>query len=133
MIHRIFVYGTLRRDGVRSINVHFSPARFLSEASISGKLYDLGAYPGLSLVGSTSVAGEIFEIDDTVLHALDAYEGCYPDHPEASEYHRVSVLAKLPDETTLTCQVYEIANSKMSGCPEVPGGDWILHLQTRQP
>ncbi len=77
----LFVYGTLKRsvDGTRHRLLR--EARFADTASISGELYDLGAYPGVYRNGSSShrVDGELYELpslhSERVLEALDRYEG----------------------------------------------------------
>jgi gamma-glutamylcyclotransferase (GGCT)/AIG2-like uncharacterized protein YtfP len=51
----VFVYGTLRRGGARSMSVRFPESKFIAEGKVSGSLYDLGSYPGLLLNGSSSL------------------------------------------------------------------------------
>jgi len=130
-MHRIFVYGTLRRGGVRAIEVHFPPAEFVASAHVSGILYDLGPYPGLRLDGEQPVTGEIYQVDDAVLEALDAYEGFNPIEPELSEYQRRSVAAFLADGLSLDCHVYEMQFARTTGCSAVAGGDWIAYIESR--
>ena len=77
---RIFVYGTLRR-GAPMHGLLEGRVRFLGEASVAGRLLDLGAFPGLVTPGSEAdrVAGELFAIvegqSDDLLDAADRYEG----------------------------------------------------------
>ena len=67
--HLVFVYGTLRRGGVRAMSVRFPNSKFIADAKVSGNLYDLGAYPGLLLDESNSlVIGEVYEVDDEILN-----------------------------------------------------------------
>jgi len=74
---RLFVYGTLKRDGSRGPVLagqrHLGPARTLPCYA----LYDLGAYPGLvrdDRAGEV-VTGELVEVDDALRPRLDAIEG----------------------------------------------------------
>ena len=87
----LFVYGTLLR-GQRYHDAYLGGARFLEAAATAPtySLYDMGAcdYPALVAQGSTSVAGELYEVDAPTLAALDelgtgATEGTVrPESPE---------------------------------------------------
>lgn len=76
---RLFVYGSLKQGFHNA--VYLSDARFLgihaTDADYS--MYDFGTYPGVSIGGSTSIVGEIYEIDDQHLAATDRLEW-YPDY-----------------------------------------------------
>ncbi len=82
---RLFVYGSLlsgeshaaRLGGSRLVG----PARTVARYT----LVDLGAYPALLEGGTTSVSGEVYEVDSATLAALDEFEG----HPV--DYRRQSV------------------------------------------
>lgn len=84
----IFVYGTLRRGEYNN--------RLLSSAIFKGtfntvpeyELRNFGVFPGLMLNGSTSVKGEVYEVDDETLDYLDCHEG----HP--TFYCRSSIKLK---------------------------------------
>jgi gamma-glutamylcyclotransferase (GGCT)/AIG2-like uncharacterized protein YtfP len=90
---RLFAYGHLRRGqiGHRLLELE-QRTKWLGEARIHGRLYDLGDYPGLVLGGEDIVHGEVIDFDDAALWApLDAYEECDPDQPETSEYRRIEI------------------------------------------
>src|SRR5215217_1200295 len=73
--HLVFVYGTLRRGGVRAMPELFPGSKFVGVASVGGRLYDFGSYPGLTLGESGSpVAGEVYEVSEEVLKKLDDIE-----------------------------------------------------------
>jgi gamma-glutamylcyclotransferase (GGCT)/AIG2-like uncharacterized protein YtfP len=96
---------------------------FVSRCEISGRLFDLGNYPGL-LLGSGIVQAELYEIADTsVLQRLDAYEHYDPDDPESSLYIRRLVRLAQPD---CDAWLYEY-NRIVSGSPSIPSGDWKHH------
>jgi gamma-glutamylcyclotransferase (GGCT)/AIG2-like uncharacterized protein YtfP len=73
-MHRVFVYGTLRRGE--------SHAHLMAQAAYLGPhiteprytLCDLGEYPAAVSWGVTAIRGEVYEVDDALLHALDEYE-----------------------------------------------------------
>lgn len=86
----VFVYGTLRKGERADLSKNGSnfSVEYLGMDAINGKLYHLGAYPGVKLLQSLEigdfdqaqplVTGEVFYIKDSSVGALlDAYEG-YP-------------------------------------------------------
>ncbi|MEL7533689.1 MAG: gamma-glutamylcyclotransferase family protein [Bacteroidota bacterium] len=85
----LFCYGSLKQSFAvqDELGIRHS-LRFIEEAKMEGKLYDLGDYPAL-IAGKGTVHGEIFEIlDDQVFAILDQYEGYDPKSPETSLYVR---------------------------------------------
>jgi gamma-glutamylcyclotransferase (GGCT)/AIG2-like uncharacterized protein YtfP len=70
----IFTYGTLMR-GYELHQVLARGATFLGAGSVSGRLVDLGRFPGL-IEGRGRVRGEIYRLDDPeLLPVLDREEG----------------------------------------------------------
>lgn len=90
MSERFFFYGLLRRGQRGHAQFRLGERmRFVAEDAVAGSVRDLGAYPGLTLGGEGSVAGEVHETDDAALIAeLDSYEGYDPAAPAGSEYLR---------------------------------------------
>jgi len=99
MPDHLFVYGTLMRRFGHPMHAALArAAEFVGEASVQGRLHDLGRYPGLVLSGQPgdTVFGELYRLNDAaVLGVLDDYEGCGPGDPEPHDYarRRVSVGA----------------------------------------
>ncbi|MEP6570277.1 MAG: gamma-glutamylcyclotransferase [Acidobacteriota bacterium] len=121
--HFIFVYGTLRRGGVRAMPDLFPNSRFVNEAQIGGSLYDLGAFPGLLLNESNSlVIGEVYEIDDEILYKLDEIEA-------STHYWRKQVEIPVGNSKE-TCWVYESDRQRYSYDVLIPSGDWIEYART---
>src|SRR5262249_36826380 len=86
-----FAYGTLL-GGRRPAAIARTAERLavLGPATVRGRLYDLGEYPGLVLdPAANEVHGTICTVpDEAVLAALDAYEGFEPDAPARSLFVR---------------------------------------------
>jgi gamma-glutamylcyclotransferase (GGCT)/AIG2-like uncharacterized protein YtfP len=86
---RLFVYGTLMRDGCR--HAVLSGQQFLGTARTQPLyvLLDLGAYPGLVTAACDGVAveGELYEVSAALIPLLDEIEGA----PELYELGRVSL------------------------------------------
>lgn len=81
--HTIFVYGTLRQGASQAHRMH--GAEFLGFGTTTGVLYQVDWYPGARFDQnvSLSVIGELYQVTDDHLQALDVFEG--------SEYKRVLI------------------------------------------
>jgi gamma-glutamylcyclotransferase (GGCT)/AIG2-like uncharacterized protein YtfP len=122
--HLVFVYGTLRRGGAGAMSIRFPNSKFIADATISGSLYDLGAYPGLLLNESNSlVTGEVYEVDDELLNELDAFEA-------SSNYWRKQVEISLGAERR-TCWIYEPNPEFYSLHTLIKSGDWMEYAKTK--
>lgn len=130
---QLFVYGTLRRDPVHEMfHLLARSARFVSEARVAGRLYDLGTYPGMTLSPNGKfVKGEIYEVQpdhwQDVIQQLDEYEACREDDPEPHEYRRELVRAELPSGQAVQAWAY-ILNRPNAGLREIPSGDYLSVL-----
>jgi gamma-glutamylcyclotransferase (GGCT)/AIG2-like uncharacterized protein YtfP len=91
----LFVYGTLRRGSVDPMAEFLGQhARFIGQGKASGRLLDLGAYPGMVEAESPDewVQGDVFELADpqTTFLTLDRYEGC--DRPNPLYERRITFV-----------------------------------------
>ena len=122
--HLVFVYGTLRRGSVRAMSIRFPNSKFVADAKVSGRLFDLGAYPGLLLDESSSlVIGEVYEVDDEILNRLDAFES-------SSHYLRKQVEISLGADRRM-CWTYEPNPEFYSPRTLITLGDWIEYARTK--
>ena len=130
---RLFVYGTLLSTGGHPMGTRLRrEAWLLGEASMPGRLYSLGRYPGLveapdiQSLGQNLVHGELYALDTpaVTLKWLDAYEGIIPHKPDQSPYARVERPVRLPSGETLSAWVYLYLKS-VKARPVVPGGRWL--------
>ncbi|EIC29466.1 MULTISPECIES: gamma-glutamylcyclotransferase family protein [Methylomicrobium] len=89
----LFVYGTLRRGSRHPLaRLLAENAEWLGFAYFSGRLFDLGAYPGAVPSGDPAhrVRGELYRLDDpaAILPLLDRYEEFGEEFPEPNEFIR---------------------------------------------
>lgn len=133
--HHLFVYGTL----LQGFGLHgrLEGARFLGPALIPGRLYDLGAFPGLLPTAATDhpddsiVVGEIYAITDATLTTLDFTEGFDPASPTTSHYRRERVTAtRLGDGAALPAWVYYY-NQSVRSRARIRHGDFRRHTLER--
>ena len=91
-LHRVFVYGTLKRNFCRHDALEGQRFIGLAETLPVYKLVDLGDYPGLIPHESgICVSGELFEVDSQCMQTLDVIE-CGRE----GLYRRQSVKLKSP-------------------------------------
>lgn len=122
--HLVFVYGTLRRGGLRSMPELFPAARFVADARVSGSLYDLGPHPFLLLEESGSyVVGEVYEVDGELLKRLDDIES-------SADYLRRRTEVSLGDRAA-TCWTYTPDPEAFPDRKLITSGDWIEYAKTR--
>jgi len=122
MTHRLFVYGALRTGALH--HWRMKNATLIGPAEVQGILVAIDWYPGLVLQGETTVKGEVYEIDDTLLAELDAFEGIgenADDRPD--EYHRIKTKVHLPQGET-DVWIYEWLKG-VDDYEIVNSGDWL--------
>ena len=107
----LFVYGTLSpRHAPPEIAATVGRLRPVGPASVRGRLYDLGEYPGavLSKNSRTLIHGEVFELptDAQTLSSLDSYEGFEPAKPSSSLFVRRAMPVVMDDGTRVRCWIY---------------------------
>jgi gamma-glutamylcyclotransferase (GGCT)/AIG2-like uncharacterized protein YtfP len=122
--HLVFVYGTLRRGGVRAMPDLFPGSKFIGDASVRGSLYDMGEYPGLLLDESdTPVVGEVYEVDDETLSKLDDIE--------ASAYYLRRRVEVSVGGQSMTCWVYVYDPEYYPRPVLIASGDWIEYERAK--
>jgi gamma-glutamylcyclotransferase (GGCT)/AIG2-like uncharacterized protein YtfP len=122
----LFVYGTLFPAlAPSSIAAAVARLRSLGPATVPGRLYDLGPYPGLVADDESRVVGELFAVPDgKLLAALDEYEG--------REFRRVSTMATMPSGDAVACWLYVYAGD-VGRAAVIAGGDyrrWVGIMET---
>jgi gamma-glutamylcyclotransferase (GGCT)/AIG2-like uncharacterized protein YtfP len=125
----LFVYGTLLSAIRHAIGARLrGEARLVGTATIQGRLYSLGRYPGLveSPDRQYAVHGEVYDLRAPAasLQWLDAYEGIVPGRPDTNPYQRVERPVRLASGVTVTAWVY-LYRKSVRGCREVLGGRWV--------
>ena len=123
----LFVYGTLLSSAGHPMGARLGrEARLIGEASIEGRLYRLGRYPGLVEVvdRESRVHGEVFALNNPTVSLawLDAYERISPDNAH-NDYERCERKVLLMSGQELTVWVY-LYRASVRGLPTVPQGRW---------
>jgi gamma-glutamylcyclotransferase (GGCT)/AIG2-like uncharacterized protein YtfP/predicted ester cyclase len=123
--HLVFVYGTLRRGSAQAMSTQFPNSKFIAEAKVTGSLHDLGSYPGLLLEesNSSSVIGEVYEVDDETLNRLDDFEA-------SSYYQRKQVEVSLGTQRRPSW-VFVPDPELCSHGAQIISGDWVEYAKTK--
>lgn len=126
----LFVYGTLRSGGGHAMSQFLAArSRFVSPASAPGRLYDLGAFPGMVEAANTDerVRGEVCELKEpeATLAALDRYEGCGPENPQPWLYERVLAVVTLETGEQVPAWLY-LYRGPLGQARHMPSGDYLL-------
>ncbi len=117
----VFVYGTLRKGESNDITRLTPPPVLIGHASIAGRLYHLGRYPGIILGGPHKVVGEIYQISAALELKLDEIEMLYPTATDEYFKRHITVLC---NQRPIECIVYEINPAYTTGKPVIEHGDW---------
>jgi gamma-glutamylcyclotransferase (GGCT)/AIG2-like uncharacterized protein YtfP len=126
----LFVYGTLRP----SVDIPMARwlarmARYVGPGCVRGRLYDLGAYPGLKAPRRSDewVAGDLYSVrKPRVLHALDRYEADGRGRPRFVRRNAVVRLGRREHEAWV--YVYRLGTLRQ---PRISHGDYLAHVARR--
>ncbi len=133
-MEHVFVYGTLRAGEVNDIGAAaarhaLAPPRRVGAATVAGRLFDFGNYPGLVVDADAGpVVGDVYEVDDALVAVLDEIEAVYPgdDGLFVAEHRDIDVEGE-----SLRCRIYPVRREAVKGLREIAGGDWVAHRQGR--
>lgn len=127
-MHRVAVYGSLKK-GFGNHRL-LEGSTFVGRSSTPGTMYSLGGFPGVRLGGDneTSIAVEVYEVNDATLQRLDMLEG-YDERRDKDDnfYNRETVkLNKLDGEPTeMDVYIYELSQSyRTNNLRLVESGVW---------
>jgi gamma-glutamylcyclotransferase (GGCT)/AIG2-like uncharacterized protein YtfP len=123
----LFVYGTLLNKNNSFGAFFMSNSSFVGNGEFSGKLFDIGEYPGAIVAGEGKcrVYGRIFKmkVPEKALEILDDYEGFGEGQPQPNLFKRVLVNVKT-DDKTLPCWIY-LYNLPVDGLPQIVSGRYL--------
>ncbi len=144
----LFVYGTLRREERQRITPDrfdipafrrnafletgkiLDDAPFLGFATTSGKLFDVGRYPGM-IEGEGQVYGEVYQVEPDGLSMIDLLEGFDPENLSESHYLRQEVELMVNGNEKLNGEAYYY-NLEIDHLPLIPSGDYCQYLEAQR-
>ena len=123
----VAVYGTLRAGGINDIAKLQPGIPCLGKTQLTGTLYDLGRYPGLTLQGMQTVLAEVYPMDAALEQAMDRIEGLWPD--DMGEYTKrivtLPVMQPCGEQQPVTLLVYEAQPATVRHTPVIVASDWL--------
>jgi gamma-glutamylcyclotransferase (GGCT)/AIG2-like uncharacterized protein YtfP len=130
----VFVYGSLR-SGFHSPAYEYISRYFnlFGEATVRGKLYDLGEYPAAVPVNEDSfIKGELYVVRHEnefswAIAQLDDYEGVFPEPGEQALYRR-EIADIYINDAIVPAWIYWY-NGDVTGRPVVSSGDILEYLK----
>jgi gamma-glutamylcyclotransferase (GGCT)/AIG2-like uncharacterized protein YtfP len=129
----VFVYGTLRRGEINDLAVAAARAglavpRYVGTASVRGRLYDFGDWPGLLPAAQGAlIAGDVYCVDPALLPMLDAIESV---DPAGSCFVRRTVRLNVAGRE-LDCHYYPIDPAHIGQAMCTDATDWVAHRKRR--
>lgn len=125
----VFVYGTLRKGG--SNHFRMDGAEFVGKGAVKGEIHVIDThpelvFPALKLDAEGFVLGEVYQVSETQLKSLDAFEGISERCEEPYEYRRVKADVEMESGEQVCAWVWEW-NLGLDGAKPLPQGDWLLY------
>jgi gamma-glutamylcyclotransferase (GGCT)/AIG2-like uncharacterized protein YtfP len=123
----VFVYGSLRagmgNHGLLSGGVFAGPGTLTPSAGQAFEMLSLGAFPALVATTpdlATTITGEVYRVDASIMRRLDALEGVRPDGTGLYYKRRVAL-----DDGTVV--IAYIMKRPQRALPVVKSGDWCAY------
>jgi gamma-glutamylcyclotransferase (GGCT)/AIG2-like uncharacterized protein YtfP len=130
----VFVYGSLRKGFQSSAYEYISRYfNFFDEATVKGKLFDLGEYPAaIPVLEDAFIKGELYIVKNEnefswAIAQLDDYEGVLVEPHEQPLYRREIADAFIND-AIVPAWIYWY-NGDVSGKPVISSGDILDYLK----
>ncbi|PDY91377.1 branched-chain alpha-keto acid dehydrogenase [Bacillus anthracis] len=127
-MHYVFVYGTLRKE---QTNAHYMQGAICiaDKAWTYGNLFDTNeGYPAMTYSSEEKVYGEVYEVNDEILHKLDELEE-YTGNAETDLYDRITQTVYATDRE-IEAYVY-IAQDKKMILKVIDSGDWVEYQKVK--
>ena len=129
----VAVYGTLRAGGINDIARLQPGIAGVGKTQLTGTLYDLGWYPGLTLQGAQAVLAEVYPMTPALEQAMDRIEGLWPQ--DLGEYRKrlltLPVMQVDGIQQPMTVLVYEAMPATVQHAPQIAASDWLQWFRSR--
>jgi gamma-glutamylcyclotransferase (GGCT)/AIG2-like uncharacterized protein YtfP len=133
---QLFVYGSLR-SGFQHAAYQYMAKYFqlLGQATVKGKLYDMGDYPvALPTTEEKFLQGELYILNEAndlsyVIGQLDDYEGLYAEEGETTLYKR-ELATVFCNSQSSTAWIYWF-NGSVNNLQEIESGDVLEFMRQK--
>lgn len=135
-VYQLFVYGSLRKGFHSPVYEYISRFfKFIGEAKVKGKLFDMGSYPaGIGTSDDSFIIGELYQAKNEhefswAIGQLDDYEGVSVEADEIQLYRREVAGVHINSQVT-DAWIYWY-NGDVTGRPLIASGDMIEYLNKK--
>jgi len=132
----VFVYGSLRKGFQSSAYEYISRYfNFFGEATVKGRLFDLGEYPaGIPVQDEVFIKGELYIVKNEnefswAIAQLDDYEGVLAEPHEQPLYRR-EIADTFINDAIVPAWIYWYSGD-VGGKPEISSGDILDYLKKK--
>ena len=136
-IYQLFVYGSLRSGFHSPVYEYISRFfKFIGEAKVRGKLFDMGSYPaGIATNETQFITGELYQAKNEhefswAIGQLDDYEGVSVEADEIQLYRRE--IAEVHFNGQVTHAWIYWYNGDVSGRTVITSGDLMQYLTDKK-
>lgn len=133
-VYQLFVYGSLRSGFHSPVYEYISRFfKFIGEARVRGKLYDMGSYPaGVPTTDNCFITGELYQAKNEhefswAIGQLDDYEGVSVEADEVQLYRREVTEVHFNGSST-HAWIYWY-NGDTGGRPLIASGDLLEYMK----
>ena len=136
-VFQLFVYGSLRSGFHSPVYEYISRFfKFIGEAKVQGKLFDMGSYPaGVPTTEDSLIIGELYQAKNEhefswAIGQLDDYEGVTVEADEMQLYRREVTPVFINNQTT-NAWIYWF-NGSIAEKKEILSGDMLEYLNSKK-
>ena len=136
-VYQLFVYGSLRKGFHSPVYEYISRFfKFIGEAKVKGKLFDLGSYPaGIAAIDDSFIIGELYQAINEhefswAIGQLDDYEGVSVEADEVQLYRRE--IADIHLNKGITRAWIYWYNGDVTDKKLIASGDMLEYLSTKK-
>lgn len=129
----VFIYGSLRAGEINDLAVAAArhgcpPPVRVGQASLPGRLYDMGDYPAMTAGGPGRVQGDVYAVDSCLLAVMDEIEEYVPGTD--CTFLRTEAEVEV-NGRRLACQYYPVPQHKLGDAPAIEAEDWVAYRRAR--
>lgn len=131
MMPNVFVYGTLRK-GERNHHFLDGAACIFEQCRTNGSLYDTNnGYPAMKENKSSWIYGELYEVTESQLRAIDRLEG-FEDGRRDNLYNRTTIPVYNGSGEEIRAIIYTAGQTLHKSTKRIPSGDWLVYNYLKQ-
>lgn len=114
---KVFVYGTLKQGHGNHRVLGDSPLLTTAKTSANYTMFNTGGFPAVIPEGTTTIQGEVYEVDETTFPRLDRLEG----YPRMYDREVITVTDDEGQQHDAWIYLWQYDHSRL---PVIEKGEW---------